>query len=114
MWGRTAWRIAWRDLRSGIMPFAIAVAALAAGVGAMNAARALGAEFSARVIGDMRQWLAGGAVAVVRQAPSEEEAEGLARLSREGVEQTVALETLSAASSAQAADPALISIGIVD
>src|SRR5438094_312649 len=51
MWGRTAWRIAWRDLRSGFATIALAVAALAAGAGVMNAARALSAGFNAALGG---------------------------------------------------------------
>jgi predicted lysophospholipase L1 biosynthesis ABC-type transport system permease subunit len=65
---RAAWKIAWRDLRSGRRHFVVAVASLAVGVAAMNASCALGSEFARRLNGDMRHWIAAAAV-TLRQPP---------------------------------------------
>ena len=56
------------------------MAALALGVGAMNAARALGSEFSRRLNGDLRQWIAADAAVTLPQAPSEEQRGEMLRL----------------------------------
>jgi len=78
------WKIAWRDLRSGRRHFVVAVASLAVGVAAMNASRALSSEFSRRLNGDMRHWIAADAAVTLRQPPSEEQRGQLAGLAGQG------------------------------
>jgi len=111
---RTAWRIAGRDLWSGRRHFAVALAALSVGVAAMNASRAVGGEFSLRLKGDMRQWIAADATVTLPQPPSEQQSGEMAALASQGIEITSSLETLTMASSDQAADPALVSVRSVD
>jgi putative ABC transport system permease protein len=111
---RIAWTIAWRDLWTGRRHFAVGLAALAVGVAAMNASRALGGEFSSRLNGDLRQWIAADATVTLRQPPSEEQDGETVKLAREGIELTESLETFSMASSDQAADPVLVSVKSVD
>jgi len=111
---RVAWRIAWRDLWSGRRRFVVALAALAAGVAAMDASRTVGGEFSRRLNGDMRQWIAADAVVALRQPPSEEQRGALAVLAGQGIEESESLEAYSMTSSDQAADPALVSVRSVD
>jgi putative ABC transport system permease protein len=111
---RIAWKIAWRDLWTGRRRFAVALAALAVGVGAMNAARSVGGEFSRRLHGDMRQWIAADAAVTLRQPPSEEQRVELAELARQGIEESDSLEAYGMASSDRAADPALVSVKSVD
>ena len=90
------------------------MAALALGVGAMNAARALGSEFSRRLNGDLRQWIAADAAVTLPQAPSEEQRGEMLRLAREGIAASESLEAYTMASSDQAADPVLVSVRGVD
>ena len=49
------------------------MASLAVGVASMNAARGLSAEFSLRLNGDMRHWIAADASVTLRQPPTEEQ-----------------------------------------
>ena len=80
----------------------------------MNASRALGSEFSRRLNGDMRHWIAADAAVTLRQPPSEEQRGELAELARQGIEESESLETYSMASSDQAADPVVVSVRSVD
>jgi hypothetical protein len=80
----------------------------------MNASRSLGSEFSRRLNGDMRYWIAADAAVTLRQPPSEEQRGAMAELARQGIEETESLETYSMASSDQAADPAVVSVKSVD
>jgi len=80
----------------------------------MNAARSLAGEFSHRLNGDMRQWIAADAAVTLREAPSEEQRAAIAELARHGVEETGSLETFAMVSSLQAADPAVASVRSVD
>ena len=109
-----SWNIAWRDLRSGRRHFAVAVASLAMGIGAMSAARALNGEFSRRLNGDMRHWIAADAAVTLRQPPSEEQRGEMVELARQGIEESESLEAYSTISSDRAADPAVVSVRSVD
>jgi len=60
-------KIAWRDLWSGRRHFAVALTTLAVGVGAMSAARVVASEFTRRLSGDMRQWIAADVAVTLRQ-----------------------------------------------
>ncbi len=80
----------------------------------MNAARALGSEFSRRLNGDLRQWIAADAAVTLPQAPSEEQRGEMLRLAREGIAASESLEAYTMASSDQAADPVLVSVRGVD
>jgi putative ABC transport system permease protein len=111
---RVAWKIAWRDLWSGRKRFVVALAALAVGVAAMDASRAVGSQFSRCLRGDMRHWIAADAAVTVSQSPSEEQRGELVELARQGIEETESLEAYGMASSDRAADPALVSIRSVD
>ena len=108
------WKIAWRDLRSGRRHFVVAVASLAMGVAAMNASRGLSSEFSRRLNGDMRHWIAADATVTLRQSPSEEQRGSMVELARQGIEASDSLETYSTISSDQAADPVVVSVRSVD
>lgn len=114
---RLSWiscKIAWRDLRSGRRHFVVAMASLAVGVAAMNASRALSSEFSRRLNGDMRHWIAADAAVTLRQPPSEEQRGAMVELARQGIEESDSLETHSTISSDQAADPVVVSVRSVD
>jgi putative ABC transport system permease protein len=80
----------------------------------MNASRALSSEFSRRLNGDMRHWIAADAAVTLRQPPSEEQRGAMAGLARQGIEESESLETYSMASSDQAADPVVVSVRSVD
>ena len=109
-WNIVSWNIAWRDLRSGRGHFVVAVVSLAVGIAAMNASRALGGEFSRRLNGDMRHWIAADATVTLRQPPSEEQRGAMTELARQGTEATESLETYSTVSSERAADPVVVSV----
>ena len=80
----------------------------------MNASRALGSEFSRRLNGDMRHWIAADATVSLRQPPTEEQRGEMAALARQGIDESDSLETYSMASSTQAADPVVVSVRSVD
>jgi putative ABC transport system permease protein len=113
---RTAlvWRIAWRDLWTGRRHFAVAMASLAVGVASMNAARGLSAEFSLRLNGDMRHWIAADASVTLRQPPTEEQRRAVAALAGQGVDATESMDAYSMAASEQSADPSVVSVKSVD
>ena len=109
-----SYRLAWQDLWSGRRHFAVAISALALGVGAMTASRTLGSQFSRRLNSDVRQWIAADAAVTLPQPPSEEENTAVLRLSREGIEASESIESFTMAASDHAADPVLVSVRGVD
>lgn len=111
---RAAARIAWRDLRSSPRQAFAVILALAAGVAAVGAVRALAAEMRAKVRGNAREWIAADLYVKLRDVPSEEEMAALAPLLRQGATQTLVTELYGMVSSDQAPDPALTFLKVVD
>ena len=59
----------------------------------MSAARVVASEFTRRLSGDMRQWIAADVAVTLRQPPSEEQRGEIDDLARQGIQETESLET---------------------
>ncbi len=117
---RTAGRIAWRETRSSMTKFLFVVLAVAAGVGALAGVQGFSASFRATLLDQSRTVMAADLTARQFVPASDRELAALDALAKRGVEHTLMTETISMASSAQAAPdsdaatPALVSIKAVD
>jgi len=117
---RTAGRIAWRETRSSMTKFLFVVLAVAAGVGALSGVQGFSASFRATLLDESRTVMAADLTARQFVPASDREATALDALAARGVEHTLVTETISMASSAQAAansdaaTPVLVSIKSVD
>ena len=117
---RTAGRIAWRETRSSMTKFLFVVLAVAAGVGALAGVQGFSASFRGTLLDESRTVMAADLTARQFVPASEREVAELDALAKRGVEHTLITETISMASSAQAAPnsdaatPVLVSIKAVD
>ena len=117
---RTAGRIAWRETRSSMTKFLFVVLAVAAGVGALAGVQGFSASFRGTLLDESRTVMAADLTARQFVPASDREIAALDALAKRGVEHTLMTETISMASSAQAAPnsdaatPALVSIKAVD
>jgi putative ABC transport system permease protein len=117
---RTAGRIAWRETRSSMTKFLFVVLAVAAGVGALAGVQGFSASFRGTLLDESRTVMAADLTARQFAPASEREVAALDALAQRGVEHTLITETISMASSAQAAPnsdaatPVLVSIKAVD
>jgi len=117
---RTAGRIAWRETRSSMTKFLFVVLAVAAGVGALAGVQGFSASFRGTLLDESRTVMAADLTARQFVPASDREIAALDALAKRGVEYTLMTETISMASSAQAAPnsdaatPALVSIKAVD
>ncbi|MEO8053174.1 MAG: FtsX-like permease family protein, partial [Acidobacteriota bacterium] len=117
---RTAGRIAWRETRSSMTKFFFVVLAVAAGVGALAGVQGFSASFRATLLDESRTVMAADLTARQFVPASDREIAALDALAKRGAEHTLITETISMATSAQAAPssdaatPALVSIKAVD
>ena len=117
---RTAGRIAWRETRSTTTKFLFVVLAVAAGVGALAGVQGFSASFRGTLLDESRTVMAADLTARQFTPASDQEIAALDALARRGVDHTLIMETISMASSAQAAPnsdaatPVLVSIKAVD
>ena len=117
---RTAGRIAWRETRSSMTKFLFVVLAVAAGVGALAGVQGFSASFRGTLLDESRTVMAADLTARQFVPANDREIAALDALAKRGVEHTLITETISMASSAQAAPnseaatPVLVSIKAVD
>jgi putative ABC transport system permease protein len=117
---RTAGRIAWRETRASTAKFVFVVLAVAAGVGALSGVQGFGATFRETLLAQSRTVMAADLTARQFVPANAEAVAALDLLAQRGVEHTLITETISMASSAQAAadsegaTPALVFIKAVD
>ena len=119
---RTAGRIAWRETRSSMTKFLFVVLAVAAGVGALAGVQGFSASFRGTLTGRIAHRDGGRSDRAPVCAGQRTQQVGSARRAwrKRGVEHTLITETISMASSAQAAPnsdaatPVLVSIKAVD
>jgi putative ABC transport system permease protein len=117
---RTAGRIAWRETRSSMTKFLFVVLAVAAGVGALAGVQGFSASFRGTLLDESRTVMAADLTARQFTPATGQEVAALDALAKRGVEHTLITETISMASSAQAAPnsdaatPVLVSIKAVD
>ena len=100
---RTAGRIAWRETRSSTTKFLFVVLAVAAGVGALAGVQGFSASFRGTLLDESRTVMAADLTARQFVPANDRERAALDALARRGVEHTLITETISMASSAQAA-----------
>lgn len=117
---RTAGRIAWRETRASTAKFLFVVLAVAAGVGALSGVQGFGAAFRQTLLEQSRTVMAADLTARQFRPADPPAVAALDELAQRGVEHTLITETISMASSAQAAPdsedatPALAFIKAVD
>ena len=117
---RTALRIAWRETRASTAKFLFVILAVAAGVGALSGVRGFSASFRRTLLSESRTVMAADLTARQFKPASPQQTAALDALAARGVEHTLVTETVSMASSAEAAadtdaaTPALVSIKSVD
>ena len=113
---RTAARIAWRETRSSLVKFVFVVLGVAAGVGALAGVRGFSQSFESMLTREARTVMAADLTARQFVLPSPEQSAQLDSLAARGVERTLITETVSMASSPNAAEsaPVLVSIKAVD
>jgi putative ABC transport system permease protein len=117
---RTAGRIAWRETRASMTKFLFVVLAVAAGVGALVGVQGFSQSFRATLVDESRTVMAADLTARQFVAANDQEMAAIDALAQRGVDHTLITETISMASSAQAAPgsdaatPALVSIKAVD
>jgi putative ABC transport system permease protein len=117
---RTAGRIAWRETRASMTKFLFVVLAVAAGVGALVGVQGFSQSFRATLVDESRTVMAADLTARQFVPANDQEMAAIDALAQRGVDHTLITETISMASSAQAAPgsdaatPALVSIKAVD
>ena len=117
---RTAGRIAWRETRASTAKFLFVVLAVAAGVGALSGVQGFGTSFRRTLLEQSRTVMAADLSARQFYPANVQALAALDSLARRGVERTLVMETVSMASSPEAAadddsaTPALVSVKAVD
>ncbi len=114
---RTAARIAWRETRSSMVKFSFVVLGVAAGVGALSGVRGFSQSFESMLTHEARTVMAADLTARQFVLPNPDQTAQLDALAARGVDRTLITETVTMASSENAAPdaaPVLISIKAVD
>jgi putative ABC transport system permease protein len=111
---RTAWKIAWRDLRASWGRFIFVVIAVALGVGSLTGIRSFSLVFRQTLLGQARTILAADLSARDVHPFTDAQLAAFDRLRAQGVEHTLVTETVSMASTATRPDPLLVSLKAVD
>src|SRR5579871_5082706 len=111
---RSAFRIAWREMRASRAKFLFVVLAVAVGVGSLTGVRGFSRSFRRMLLRDARTLMAGDLSARVFALPTAEQQVVFDDLQRRGVRRTWITETVTMASSTQVPDPLLISLKAVD
>ncbi|HET7348518.1 MAG TPA: ABC transporter permease, partial [Acidobacteriaceae bacterium] len=91
----TAGRIAWRELRAGRTKFLFVLLSVAVGVAALTGVRGFSESFARALLLQARSIMAADLSARMFRQVTPSERQQLDQLSREGVRQTVATETVS-------------------
>src|SRR5215472_16407513 len=111
---RTAVKIAWRELRLSSARFGFVVLAVAVGVGSLAGVRGFSREFRRMLLANARTLMAADMSVRIFGAPTPEQSATLARLENRGIRLTRITETFTMASSAEVAEPLLVSLTAVD
>jgi predicted lysophospholipase L1 biosynthesis ABC-type transport system permease subunit len=112
--GRTAARLAWRDLRFSSTRVALVILAVAAGGATVTAVLSLDAEMRSKLHGNAREWIAADIAVRLHEPPAPEELDALAPMLQQGMEQTMVTETYGMVASASAPDAILCYVKVVD
>jgi len=110
----TAGRIAWRELRAGRTKFLFVLLSVAVGVAALTGVRGFSESFARALLLQARSIMAADLSARMFRQATPSERQQLDQLSREGVRQTVATETVSMAMVKGDPVPLLVSLKAVD
>ena len=111
---RSAFRIAWREMRASRTKFLFVVLAVAVGVGSLTGVRGFSRSFRKLLLRNARTLMAGDLSARIFGRPSPGQQAVLDGLAKRGIERTWITETITMASSQRTPDPLLISVKAVD
>lgn len=110
----TAWRIAWRELRSSRGKFLFVVLSVAIGVAALTGVRGFAASFRQTLSLRARSILAADLSARMFQQPSAKEQAELNALEQDGIVSTPVTEMAAMATQAGKFDPLLVALKAID
>ncbi|MHB1936545.1 MAG: ABC transporter permease [Acidobacteriaceae bacterium] len=110
----TAWKIAWRDLHASWIKFTFVVIAVAMGVGSLTGVRSFSMMFQRTLLAQARTLMAADLSARDFHPFTDVQLAALDRLQSQGVQHTLATETVSMASTTADSSPVLVSLKAVD
>src|SRR6266849_6799410 len=110
----TACKIAWREARASSFKFLFVILAVAVGVGSLTGVRGFSRAFHDMLLSQARTLMAADLSMRVFALPTADQSAVMDEFVRRGVQRTWITETVSMASSANAASPMLVSIKAVD
>jgi putative ABC transport system permease protein len=111
---RTAWKIAWRDLRASWTKFAFVVVAVALGVGSLTGMRSFSAVFETTLLSQARTIMAADLSALTYHPYTDAQLAQLDRLQTQGVQHTLVTQTVSMASTSTSPNPLLVALKVID
>lgn len=111
---RTAWKIAWREMRSSPAKFLFVIVAVAIGVAALSGVKGFGFAFEGMLLKHARQLIAADVQAQMFTAPTADELRRVQEIARKCGAMTQVTETLSMAQSGTERIPQMVSVKAVD
>src|SRR5437016_3747735 len=112
--GKTAFKIAWRESRASAGKFLFVIFAVAVGVGSLTGVRGFSEALATMLLREARTLMAGDVSVRLLAVPSPEQLKVVESFDERGAKSTRVTETLSMVTSKNVANPVFVSIKAVD